>query len=49
MRDLVKVEWLWKIGQRHLVLFFWVEVVNCTEKLDDSFILICINQTVMLG
>lgn len=45
MRDLVKVEWLWKIGQRHSVLFFWVGVVKCEEKLEDSFVLICIGQT----
>ena len=45
MRDLVKVEWLWKIGRRHSVLFFWVDVVKREEKLEDSFVLICISQT----
>lgn len=38
MRDLAKMEWVWKIGQRHLVVC--VEAVYCVQKLDDGFALI---------
>lgn len=41
MRDLAKMEWVWKIGQRHLVcVCVCVEAVYCEEKLDDGFALI---------
>lgn len=39
MRDLAKMEWVRKIGQRHLVCVC-VEAVYCEEKLDDGFALI---------